>query len=72
MTGELNTDAARARAELAAALNELEAKLNVPKRVRQRIARIRAENPMVAVGIVAGAAISAGALVWLAVRRGQR
>jgi len=72
---ELRADATRARAELAATLDALDRKLNVPRQLR--ITRRRAtlglhklgdENPVALVGIALGAAVAVGTAVWLAVR----
>lgn len=56
MTSDQSPEVRKARAELVAALSELEDKLNVPKRLR----RFRTEQPAKFRAAVAGAA-SAGA-----------
>lgn len=72
MTGEAISETERARAELAAALSELEEKLNIPKRVRRRVAELRENSPLAVAGIVIGGAIAVGGLVWLAARPHRR
>jgi hypothetical protein len=64
MTAELPTQAQRARAELAATVSEIEAKLNLPKRVR----RLRDERPFLFTGIGLGLAVATAGAVWGAVR----
>ena len=73
---ELRADAARARAELAATLNALDHKLNVPKQIRiarRRITlglhRLGEENPVALAGVAVAAALVAGSAVWLGVRK---
>ncbi|AGW40391.1 hypothetical protein O159_01250 [Leifsonia xyli subsp. cynodontis DSM 46306] len=58
------SDVERARAELAAALDAIEYKLNVPKRAAECVRMLRRENPLALAGIVAGAAIAVAAAVW--------
>jgi len=58
------SDVDRARAELAATMDAIEYKLNVPKRTAERVQRLRAENPVALAGIAAGAvAAVAGAVL---------
>jgi hypothetical protein len=75
MTSEAWSDARNARAELAATLDAIEHKLNVPRRVRlsahrfgRRVRAVRDENPLAIVGIAIGAAVVIGGGVWVAVR----
>lgn len=65
------SDIERVRAELAATLDAIEYKLNVPKRAAERIERLRADNPLALVGVAAGAAIAVAGVVWgvIALRR---
>lgn len=62
---------ASARAELKAALNAIEEKVNVPKRLERATddARFFARrNPSKALAIAAGAAVGVGATVWAVAR----
>jgi hypothetical protein len=74
MTTEPNTqsDVQRARAELAATLDAIEYKLNVPKRTAEKVERLRKENPLVLVGIALGAAAAVAGAVWLIVRAAKK
>jgi hypothetical protein len=67
MTTE-RSDVDRARAELAATLGAIEYKLNLPKRVSERVRTLRAENPVALLGVVAGIAAAVGGAVWFLVR----
>ncbi|WP_431219688.1 DUF3618 domain-containing protein [Leifsonia xyli] len=58
------SDVDRARAELAATVEAIEYKLNVPRRASERIDRLRKENPTALVAIVAGAAVALAGAVW--------
>lgn len=62
----------RARTELAATLGAIEYKLNVPKRTAEKVQRLRAENPLVLVGIAVGAAAAVAGVVWLIVRAAKK
>jgi hypothetical protein len=62
------SDVDRARAELAATIDAIEYKLNVPKRTAERIQRLRKENPAALAGIAAGAAVAVAGIVWGVVR----
>ena len=62
------SDVDRARAELAATLDAIEYKLNVPKRTAERVQRLRAENPVALAGIAAGAVAAVAGAVWGVVR----
>ncbi|WP_158867558.1 DUF3618 domain-containing protein [Leifsonia sp. AG29] len=66
------TDVDRARAELAATLNAIEYRLNVPKRATERVRRLSEENPLALGAIAAAAAAVVGAFVWLTVRLVRR
>ncbi|OJX63145.1 MAG: hypothetical protein BGO95_08990 [Micrococcales bacterium 73-13] len=64
-----------ARAELAATLDAIDDKLNVPKRARAATARIRESvrrnpAPWIA-GVVGAGLVLAGAIAWTAVRRSR-
>lgn len=62
-----------ARARLAANLDAIEDKLDVPKRVRGAVARAKAscrDNPAPWIaGAIAAAAVIAGGIVWMVRRR---
>jgi hypothetical protein len=61
---EARENAARARRELAASLDAIEDKLNVPKRVAAAYRR----NPLVVIGVGIGvAAAAAGLIAWAVV-----
>ena len=69
------SDVEKARADLAATLEAIEDKLNLPKqarlaveRARRRVEDLRTENPMALVAVAAGAAVLIGGAVWLIVR----
>lgn len=65
---ELKADALRNRAELAATLDAIEYRVNVPKRVSNRLRVLREENPaaLAAIGVAIVAVV--GVAVWLGVR----
>ena len=71
ITAEQRVEEARAR--LAATLDAIEDKLNVPKRARATAARVKASyrrNPMPWIaGAVAAAAAVAGGIAWAVIRR---
>ena len=62
------SDVNRARAELAATVDAIGYKLNVPQRTRERFDRLRKENPVALAGIAAGAAVAGAGAVWGIVR----
>jgi uncharacterized protein DUF3618 len=62
------SDVDRARAELAATVEAIEYKLNVPKRVGERVDHLRKENPAALAGILVGAAVTVAGAVWGIVR----
>ena len=69
------SDVEKARADLAATLEAIEDKLNLPKqarlavdRARRRVQDLRTENPMALAAVAAGAAVLIGGAVWLIVR----
>ncbi|MGO4533951.1 DUF3618 domain-containing protein [Leifsonia sp. 2MCAF36] len=62
------SDVDRARAELAATVDAIEYRLNVPKRASERLQRLRKENPAALAGIVAGAVVAVAGAVWGIVR----
>ena len=69
------SDVEKARADLAATLEAIEDKLNLPKqarlavdRARRRIQDLRTENPMALAAVAACAAVLIGGAVWLIVR----
>lgn len=72
---ELQADAVRARAELAATLDAIEDKLNVPKqiglavdRTEARVRRMAAENPLALGAVALAAATAVGLGVWAIIR----
>ncbi|KRC46686.1 hypothetical protein ASE16_14790 [Leifsonia sp. Root227] len=62
------SDVQRARNELAATLDAIEYKLNVPKRTAERVERLRTDNPLALIGIAVAAAAAVAGVVWLIVR----
>jgi len=58
------SDVARARAELAATVDAIEYKLNVPKRASERLQRLRKDNPAALAGIAAATAVAVAGIVW--------
>ena len=62
------SDVDRARAELAATVEAIEYKLNVPKRAAETIDRLRRDNPLALAGIAAGAVAATALAVWGVVR----
>ena len=62
------SDVNRARAELAATVDAIGYKLNVPQRTRERFDRLRKENPVALAGIASGAAVAVAGAVWGIVR----
>lgn len=62
------SDVQRARNELAATLDAIEYKLNVPKRTVERVERMRRDNPLALIGIAVAAAAAVAGVVWLIVR----
>jgi len=66
------SDVDRARAELAATVEAIEYKLNVPKRVSERVDQLRKENPAALAGILVGAAVTVAGAVWGIVRLVRR
>ena len=66
------SDVDRARAELAATMDAIEYKLNVPKRTAERVQRLRAENPVALAGIAVGAVAAVAGAVWGIVRLVRR
>ncbi len=65
-------DVDRARAELAATLDAIEYKLNVPKRAAERIQSLRRDNPTALAGLAVGVALAVGGIVWGAVKLTRR
>jgi Protein of unknown function (DUF3618) len=66
------SDVERARADLAATVDAITYKLNVPKRTAERVQRLRDDNPLALVGLAVGVAVVVGGAVWgivAAVRR---
>jgi hypothetical protein len=75
MTDEPVSDIERARAEFAATLGEIEAKLNLPKRARasvkrsrERFEKLKEENAIALTALIAGAAVAVGGATWLTIR----
>ena len=75
MTTETPRDVEKARAELAATLDAIQDRLNLPRQTRlslertgRRVQRLRDENPVAFVAAAVGAAALIGGAVWLVVR----
>lgn len=66
------SDVDRARAQLAATIDAIEYKLNVPKRTAERLQRLQKENPAALVGLSVGVAAAVGGIVWGVVRLVRR
>ena len=66
------SDVDRLRAELAQTIDAIEYKLNVPKRVTERVRRLNRDNPFALVGIVVGVAAAIGGVVWAALRASKK
>jgi hypothetical protein len=64
-------DVERARAALAATLDAIEYKLNLPKRGAERLRALRDENPLGLAAIAAGVAVAVAGAAWgiVALRR---
>ena len=58
------SDVVRARAELAATVDAIGYKLDVPKRTAERIDRLRRENPVGLAGLAAAAVLAVAGVVW--------
>jgi hypothetical protein len=67
-----HSDVDRLRSELAETIDAIEYKLNVPKRLAERVKRLRSDNPLVLVGIAVGVAAAIGGVVWMAVRASKK
>lgn len=75
MTTDPAGGADKARAELAATIDAIQDKLDVPKQARlateragRRMKELRTENPVAFGALVVGAAAVVGGAVWLVVR----
>lgn len=68
MTDNGTPTTAQARADLAAALDALEDRLNVPKRAKAKLSELKESNPKALVAGAAGAAVAVGLGVWAIVR----
>ncbi|GAB2528005.1 DUF3618 domain-containing protein [Paramicrobacterium agarici] len=68
MTAEKLPTTAEARADLAATLDAIEDKLNVPKQAKATYERLREQNPAALVAGAAGVATAVGLGVWAVVR----
>ncbi|HEY8282510.1 MAG TPA: DUF3618 domain-containing protein [Leifsonia sp.] len=66
------SDVERIRADLAATVDAIQYKLDLPKRVSARLRRLRAENPVALGGMVAGAVAAIGGAIWFLVRAARR
>ncbi|WP_285114651.1 DUF3618 domain-containing protein [Leifsonia sp. fls2-241-R2A-40a] len=62
------SDVDRARSELAATIEALEYKLNVPRRLTERVERLRRDNPIALASAAAGAVAATALAVWGVVR----
>jgi len=70
MIGDPSLEVLRARGELTRALDSIEDRLNVPKRVRATVRRVdefRKRSPVAFVGAAAGAAAAVAGVAWVAV-----
>lgn len=79
MTTDAPSDVAKARSELAATLEAIEDKLNLPKQARLAVKRavlrvqdLRTENPTALAAAAVGAAALIGGAVWLIVRAARK
>ena len=66
------SDVDRARADLAATVDAITYKLNVPQRTAERVRRLRDENPLALLGIAVGVAVAVGGAVWGIVAASRR
>ncbi|MEO6826708.1 MAG: DUF3618 domain-containing protein [Microbacteriaceae bacterium] len=78
MSTQTMSEVERARTELAFTLDALEDKLNLPKRIRRRMARARARvrllrdnNPAALAAVVVGVTAAVGAAAYFGVRAVQ-
>ncbi|SEB50177.1 hypothetical protein SAMN04489806_0881 [Paramicrobacterium humi] len=68
MTADRTPSTAEARAQLTAALDAIEDKLNLPKQAKARLEKLRIDNPTALIAGAAGAAAALGLGVWAIVR----
>lgn len=66
------SDVDRARADLAATVDAITYKLNVPQRTAERVRRLRDENLLALLGIAVGVAVAVGGAVWGIVAASRR
>ena len=66
------SDVDRARADLAATVDAITYKLNVPQRTAERVRRLRDDNPLALLGIAVGVAVAVGGAVWGIVAASRR
>jgi len=66
------SDVDRARADLAATVDAITYKLNVPKRTAERVRRLRDDNPLALLGIAVAVAVAVGGAVWGIVAASRR
>jgi len=66
------SDVDRARADLAATVDAITYKLNVPKRTAERVRRLRDDNPLALLGIAVAVAVAVGGAVWGTVAASRR
>lgn len=71
-TAQIKADVERTRAELAATLDAIEYRINVPKRVSSRIRALREENPALLAAIAVAAVAVTGVLVFAGIRSIRR
>ncbi|TAM70597.1 MAG: DUF3618 domain-containing protein [Microbacteriaceae bacterium] len=72
MTADRVTEVERARAELVAALNAIEDKVNVPRRAKRAIRVLREDHPLASAALAVVAIAAVGATTWLVVSRLRR
>ena len=66
------SDVDRARADLAATVDAITYKLNVPQRTAERVRRLRDDNPLALLGIAVAVAVAVGGAVWGIVAASRR
>ncbi|MEY9852643.1 DUF3618 domain-containing protein [Leifsonia sp. NPDC056665] len=62
----------KARADLAATIDAIQYKVNVPARASERFRRLRDDNPLALVGLAVGVAVVVGGAVWGIVAASRR
>jgi ElaB/YqjD/DUF883 family membrane-anchored ribosome-binding protein len=62
----------QARADLAATIDAIQYKVDVPARAAERYRKLRDENPLALVGLAVGVAVVVGGAVWGIVAAARR